>query len=302
MAAAGYDVAAGDTWALNELSSAVRQGTGNARANMRAFLDGLYDGRRTPPAARGVVFIAGIGQGTSDLSLYQARLQDWYEDAGLLDRPEPVRERLVAGGLRRRPHTMRSPGSRPRGPARRAERVPAAPGCARRASPPICRGGARTFLAGTYSPLAQRGLAVRRRVRMDRRPRRADAGLRLGPEYALCARPATRGFGFAWSPQEPRACLPPEFAAQTDALLGRLAAAIADSCETPEARVRHGVVHAALLDAAAITAAGAPSPPGSRRGSRSRPRPPTLAPGASSGPLAVELQTATGSHTPQAYR
>src|SRR5262249_61609447 len=31
MAAAGYDVAAGDTWALNELSSAVRQGTGAPR-------------------------------------------------------------------------------------------------------------------------------------------------------------------------------------------------------------------------------------------------------------------------------
>src|SRR3954469_19610299 len=33
MAAAGYDVAAGDTWALNELSSAVRQGNGAARQN-----------------------------------------------------------------------------------------------------------------------------------------------------------------------------------------------------------------------------------------------------------------------------
>ena len=53
MAATGYDVSAGDTWALNELSSAVRQGTGNARANMRAFLNGLYDGDGTlPPCAR----------------------------------------------------------------------------------------------------------------------------------------------------------------------------------------------------------------------------------------------------------
>ena len=81
MAATGYDVAAGDTWALNELSSAVRQGAGNARANMRAFLNGLYDGDGTLPAVRGTVFIAGIGQATTDLSLYQARLQDWYEDA-----------------------------------------------------------------------------------------------------------------------------------------------------------------------------------------------------------------------------
>ena len=75
MAAAGYDVAAGDSWALNELSSAVRQGTGSARANMRAFLQGLHDGDGGA-AARGAVFVIGISQPTSDLSLYQARLQD----------------------------------------------------------------------------------------------------------------------------------------------------------------------------------------------------------------------------------
>ena len=151
MAAAGYDVAAGDTWALNELSSAVRQGTGNARANMRAFLNGLYDGDGTLPTARGTVFVAGIGQGTTDLSLYQARLQDGTR-RGLLERPEPLRRRLVAGGLRRRPPLRR----RRRGPgdtARPAERVPPAPDCPgwRRAAV----GGCRTeLLAAFSSPLA----------------------------------------------------------------------------------------------------------------------------------------------------
>src|SRR3954447_7086405 len=57
MAAAGYDVAAGDTWVVNELSSAVRQGTGAARTNMRAFVRGLYEGDGTSPAARGAVFV-----------------------------------------------------------------------------------------------------------------------------------------------------------------------------------------------------------------------------------------------------
>ena len=52
MAAAGYDVSLGHGWALNELSSAVRIGNGNARANMRAFLRGLYEGDGTlPPSA-----------------------------------------------------------------------------------------------------------------------------------------------------------------------------------------------------------------------------------------------------------
>src|SRR3954469_13972086 len=41
MTAAGFDAAAGDTWAVNELSSAVRAGTGAARQNALDFLRGL---------------------------------------------------------------------------------------------------------------------------------------------------------------------------------------------------------------------------------------------------------------------
>ena len=47
MAAQGFDISAGDTWAINESSSAVRTGTGNARQNLRDLLRGLY----TEPAA-----------------------------------------------------------------------------------------------------------------------------------------------------------------------------------------------------------------------------------------------------------
>ena len=54
MAVAGYDVALGDTWAVNEFSSAVRQGTSTARADARNFVRGLAigDGTRPPFAAR----------------------------------------------------------------------------------------------------------------------------------------------------------------------------------------------------------------------------------------------------------
>ena len=60
----GFDVTAGDIWAVNESSSAVRQGTGNARKNLRDLVRGLYDGggeragrqgrrlRRSAPRAR----------------------------------------------------------------------------------------------------------------------------------------------------------------------------------------------------------------------------------------------------------
>jgi hypothetical protein len=75
MAAAGYEVSAGDTWALNEVSSAVRRGTGEARANLRAFLRGLYEGDGRQPTP-GAVFVIGVGQQASDVSLYQASLQN----------------------------------------------------------------------------------------------------------------------------------------------------------------------------------------------------------------------------------
>src|SRR4029079_2869762 len=80
MAAAGYDVAAGDIWALNEISSAVRQGTGAARQNIRDFLDGLYDGDGFLPVSRGAVFVIGFAQDAASNSVYQSRLQAWYGD------------------------------------------------------------------------------------------------------------------------------------------------------------------------------------------------------------------------------
>ena len=80
MAAAGYDFSKGDTWVLNEVTSAVRRNTGQARANLRELLRGLYEGDGTRPT-RGAVFVTGLGQQTSDLSLYQTNLQNWLSDS-----------------------------------------------------------------------------------------------------------------------------------------------------------------------------------------------------------------------------
>src|SRR5207302_5186710 len=81
MAAQGFDVAAGDSWVVNEFSSAVRAGTGNARANVRELVRGLYDAGGNGPAVKGAVFIIGLSQSTANLSGYQAALESWYEDA-----------------------------------------------------------------------------------------------------------------------------------------------------------------------------------------------------------------------------
>ena len=80
MAATGYDVTLGDTWAVNEFSSSVRRGDGTARVDARDFVRGLFDGDGTLPKTKGTVFIVGMGQGTSDLSMYKTNLEGWLQD------------------------------------------------------------------------------------------------------------------------------------------------------------------------------------------------------------------------------
>ena len=290
MAVTGYDVAAGDTWALNELSSAVRQGTGNARANMRAFLNGLYDGDGTLPAARGTVFVAGIGQATTDLSLYQARLQDWYEDAAFWsdlgrfasDWSQEVygdiRHYAVAGATRETRRDLLN---------EYLQHESALAGVA-----PTSADAARSFLATYYSPLANAAW------RYDAAFGWTDVPVELMQDYVSAQTYAMRAagsgrFGYAWSPKNLTSMPDADFNAQTDAVLVRLAAAIADSSDVPEAACGATWCTGSLGGAAATTAwrtfqAWKPS-----RLAFTSPAQ-TVAPGAVSAPLTVELETSTG--------
>ena len=81
MAAAGFDVGAGDSWAINEVTSAMRRGDGNSRANLREFLRGLYDAGGEGPPTKGVVWVVGIGQRVSGVGTYKARTQEWLQDS-----------------------------------------------------------------------------------------------------------------------------------------------------------------------------------------------------------------------------
>ena len=290
MAATGYDVTAGDTWALNELSSAVRQGTGNARANMRAFLNGLYDGDGTLPPARGTVFVAGIGQATTDLSLYQARLQDWYEDSAFwsdLSRFASDWSQEVYGDVRQYAIA---------GLTREARRdllneyiqhqrtlAGVAPGSA---------AAAQSFLAASYSPLANAAW------RYDAAFGWTDVPVELMQDYVSAQTYAMRSagndhFGYAWSPKNLAGIPTADFNAQTDAVLVRLAAAIADSSDVPEAACGTTWCSGSLGGASA-TAAWRTF--GSWKPSRLAFTSPeqTVAPGAASTPLTVELETNAG--------
>jgi hypothetical protein len=81
MAAAGFDISAGDTWTVNEFSSAVRTGAGSARQNVRDLVRGLYDGDGSAPT-KGIVFVVGTGQNSLSFPQYKANLESWLQDAG----------------------------------------------------------------------------------------------------------------------------------------------------------------------------------------------------------------------------
>jgi hypothetical protein len=224
MALMGYDVSLGDTWAVNELSSAVRRGDGNARLNAREFVRGLYTGDGT--TARGVVWITGMNQPTTELSVYQARLQDWYEDTAFwTDMGKYVSDwsQELYGDVRN-------------------YAVPGASVAARRDSlnaylqheltlarvAPASASTAASFLEATYSPLANAAWKFDQAfgwtaVSYDLMEHYVSAQV-----YAL--RVGQRG-GFAWSPKNLDALPAADFAAQTEAILDRLAAAIHDSAQ-----------------------------------------------------------------------
>ena len=110
MEAAGFDVSKGDTWAVNEFSSAVRVGTGAARQNARDLVRGLATGERRR---------AGQGRRLDDRHRPVRAGHDALPDEPpeldgrrrLLDGHERLRQRLVAGGLPGLAARTRCPGA-----------------------------------------------------------------------------------------------------------------------------------------------------------------------------------------------
>jgi hypothetical protein len=236
MAEAGYDVSQGDTWSLNELTTAVRRGDGNARANVREFMRGLYEGDGSRPT-RGDVLVVGFGQRTSDLTAYQNTLQNWLADTSFwTDMSTYVSDwsQEVYGDLR-------------------AHAVPGEPVPVRReflndylqhklvlaSAGPGAIEAARSYLQAAYSPLANAAW-----------PRETAWGWTMVPVDQMAAYisaqvdalryfSATTGqtrdhWGFAWAPSNTTGMSAGDFATQTGQLLDRLAAAIQDSGEATD--------------------------------------------------------------------
>ena len=232
MAAAGYDVAAGDTWALNELSSAVRRGDGTWRTNVRELMRGLYDAGGEQAPARGVVFVVGVGQRVTTVATYKARLQEWLQDSAFwVDMNAYVGDwaQEVYGDVR-------------------SYAVPGSPVIQRRdaltdylehpdllaAAGGAVSGTANAFLAQTASPLGSAAWQWDGSFGWTL----VDAPLMQqfvsAQVYAMRSHDASSGraedrWGFAWAPRNPGSVPKNEFASAAGSVLDRLAAAIRDS-------------------------------------------------------------------------
>jgi hypothetical protein len=90
MVTAGFDVTAGDTWAINEvgtpsgaqMATDVFNNVDDSRLHLEQIVDGLYTGEPGMPAAPGLIFVADPTQITTDLAAYKHGLDSWYQDAG----------------------------------------------------------------------------------------------------------------------------------------------------------------------------------------------------------------------------
>lgn len=282
MTAAGYHVAAGDSWALNELNTATRVGTGTARSNMRDFVRGLYTGDGV--GTKGVVFIVGLAQPTTELSIYQSRVQDWYEDAAFwADMSAYVSDwgQEVYGDVR----NYGVPGAdRATRRARLAEYLHHQLLLANVA--PDTAGTARAFIRSAYTPIANAAweytsafgyTSVAFDVMADYIAAQVDAMRSVGPRL-----------GFAWAPRNSTEMPPAQFTAETNAIVDRMAAAIVDPAGgcTPTGC-------AAAVDGGAFTALWS-SFAQWRPSQLAITSPPQTAPNGTAQPVTVELRTSTG--------
>ena len=223
MAAAGFDVSSGDTWCLNELSSAVRTNTGAARQNVRDLIRGLYEGDGTP--VKGIVFAVGVGQSSVSFPTYKATMESWLQDQNFwADMTAYVGDffQEAYGDVRNYAVAGADPATRAgflnaflQHPLALAE----APGA------PITVAAARNFLAGAYGPLANASWAWRSSYGYTAVGSDVMADYISAETYAMRLAGEPR-LGFAWNPLNSQGLSASDFAAQVGALLARLAGSI----------------------------------------------------------------------------
>lgn len=293
MAAAGFDVAVGDSWAVNEFSSATRVGTGTSRRDMRDFVHGLYDGGGS--SAKGVVFVVGVAQPTVSLATYKARLESWLQDAGfwgdmgsyvsdfLQENYGDVRDYGVAGADV---------------PTRLAYLNAYLEHELRLASvAPLTANAAYAYLHDSYAALANAAWAWSSgfgytAVPYDQMQDYVSAQVDAMRSYDASLGWSADRIGFAWDPSNSLGLSSSDFSAQTAAILAQLAAAIAASADpvAPGAGACTGPWCTATVDGAAFTPAWSTFASWTPTSAGFASTPQSVTAGTATGPMSVEVE------------
>jgi hypothetical protein len=303
MAAAGYDVSQGDTWAVNEFPSSVRTGAGGDRQNARDLVRGLFTGDGGPQV-KGTVFVVGVSQSVLDTTLYQTNLQNWLGDSGFwTDMTTYVADwsQEVFGDYRR----VAVPGTSIQQRRDQLNDYLQHQVFLARVAPPAIEPG-RTFVQTASAPLANAAWSWASNYGWTAIPFDQMQSYVSQQVYALRSFSAASGqpedhWGFAWAPRNP-GLTNADYVSQGRAILDRLAAAIRDSGQQtnpadPGIEACTGSC-TADLPGATFTQVWKSFQTWTQPVLAFTSAPQTLAAGAPSGPIALTLLNATGAMQP----
>jgi len=300
MAGAGYDVSAGDTWALNEVPSSVRRNTGTVRSDLAQFLSGLHDGGGSP--VQGIVFVIGVGQ-PGDQTAYKVTMQGWLQDATFWSAIAPdvtdwmqetygdIRNYAVAGASaqQRRDALVQYLGA-PLALATAGATLTSA---------------SHSFLATDYGPVANAAWAYAQSYGFT------QVGFAQMEDFVSAQVYATRAFdsasglpsdrlGFGWAPSNTLGLTKGDFNAQSAAILDRLGQSISDSAVTIDpldpgvgacGPLGQNLWCQTVVPGAAFTSAWASFSSWTQTGLTFSTPPVTVTAGNVAGPLTVQLST-----------
>jgi len=288
MAAAGFDISSGDTWVVNEVSSAVVAGSGQARQNFRQLVAGLYNGDGAVAQAKGMVYAVGVGQAGTSLPAFKARLESWLQDSAFWTDMSSY----VSSFYQEVYGDVRSYAVAGVNPATRIQYLNQYLGYLQQlavAGPPSAA-TAQAYLATAFGPLANAAWAWNSDYGYT------NVGSDVMTDYVSAETYAMRAtgnanIGFAWDALNPNGLAPADFSTQTTGILTRIAGAIHETDGgSPSQACEATGCSAVLTGATAASGWSAFSTWTPTDAAFTNPAQ-TLTPGAPSGALTLQLQT-----------
>ena len=238
MANAGFDVSAGDTWVVNELSSSVVAGTGQARANLRQLVAGLYTGDGTVTPAKGMVYVIGTDQSQASIPQLKATLESWLQDAAFwTDMSSYVSGfyQEVYGDVRDYAVAGVDPATRVQYLNQYLQYLEQLAAVA-----PPSAAAAQAYLASAFGPLANASWAFNSGYGYTNVGSDVMADYVSAETYAM-RQAGNANIGFAWDAANPDGLTASDFRTQTSGILIRMAGAIHETVGVQVENVLHPV-------------------------------------------------------------